>query len=59
MDVLAVERCDEGPIDTIDDVVGQIVGFVFQSFDRRDFGIKMGRIAVTLASRLVGSWNIS
>src|SRR6266404_5167516 len=44
MDVLAVERCDEGPIDTIDDVVGQVVGFVFQSFDRRDFGIKMGRI---------------
>src|SRR5258706_4467562 len=44
MDVLAVERCEEGSIDTIDAVVGQVVGLVFQSFDRRDLGIKMGRI---------------
>ena len=44
MDVFAVEWRHERPIDAIDYVVGQVVGFVFQSLDGRDFGIELGRV---------------
>ena len=42
MDVLSIERGYESPIDAVDDVVGEVVGFVLQLFDPRDFGSKLG-----------------
>ena len=44
VDVFAVEWRDEGPVNTIDYVVGQVVGFVFQSLDGRDLRIEVSRV---------------
>ena len=43
MDVFAVERRDERPIDSIDDVVREIVGFVLEVLDRGDLGLQLLR----------------
>ena len=36
MNVLTIERRDERAVETVDDFVGDLIGFVFQPFDRLD-----------------------
>src|SRR5882672_4862380 len=43
VNVLAVERSDEGSIDAIDDVVGEIIRFVLELLDLRHLGLELAR----------------
>src|SRR6266478_5579948 len=43
VNVLAVERSDEGSIDAVDDVVGEIVRFVLELLDLRHLGLELAR----------------